>query len=51
LEERVANVVELLDPVARVGLPALASEQREDPDAVADAYGPAYEALLAAAFD
>jgi predicted P-loop ATPase/GTPase len=51
LEERVANVVELLDPVARVGLPALASEQREDRDAVADAYGPAYEALLAAAFD
>jgi len=51
LEERVGNVVELLDPLARVGLPALTSAERDDPDTVAEAYGHAYEALLAAAFD
>jgi predicted P-loop ATPase/GTPase len=51
LEERVAHVVELLEPVAQVGLPALPSEERSDPGAVADAYSHAYEALLATAFD
>ncbi|WP_254830759.1 ATPase [Haloglomus salinum] len=51
LEERVGNVIELLEPRARVELPALTGAEREDPDRVAEAYGPAYEALLAAAFD
>jgi predicted P-loop ATPase/GTPase len=51
LEERVEHVVELLEPRAQVALPALTSEERDDPAAVADAYAPAYEALLATAFD
>jgi predicted P-loop ATPase/GTPase len=51
LEERVGRVTDLLEPVARTALPALTGEERDDPDAVAEAYGPAYEALLAAAFD
>ncbi|MFB6206654.1 MAG: ATPase [Haloglomus sp.] len=51
LEERVDNVVELLSSTARVDLPALTSAERNDPDAVADAYSPAYEALLATAFE
>lgn len=49
LEERVEDVVELLDSVATVELPALTGDERADPDAVADAYAPAYEALLAVA--
>jgi predicted P-loop ATPase/GTPase len=51
LEERVEHVVGLLEPRAQVGLPALTGAEREDPGAVADAYTPAYEALLATAFD
>jgi predicted P-loop ATPase/GTPase len=51
LEERVGNVIELLEPRARVELPALTGAERDDPATVAEAYGPAYEALLAAAFD
>ena len=51
LEERVDRVTDLLEPVARTALPALPAEERDDPEAVADAYGPAYDALLAAAFD
>jgi predicted P-loop ATPase/GTPase len=51
LEERVGNVMELLDPRAQVGLPALTATERDDPGTVADAYGPAYEALLATAFE
>lgn len=51
LEERTAAVVDLLEPTARVGLPALSADERADPAAVADAYDPAYRALLAAAFD
>ncbi|WP_254822359.1 ATPase [Haloglomus halophilum] len=51
LEERVAHVIELLEPRARVALPALTGAERDDPDTVAEAYGPAYEALLATAFD
>ncbi|EMA24325.1 hypothetical protein [Haloarcula argentinensis] len=51
LEERVPNVVDLIERVAAVRLPALDSEQRSDPAAVADAYDHAYDALLACAFD
>jgi len=51
LEERVPNVVDLIEQVAAVRLPALDSEQRNDPAAVADAYDHAYDALLACAFD
>jgi predicted P-loop ATPase/GTPase len=48
LEERVDHVIELLDPVASVTLPALSSEERNDLAVVADAYSEAYDALLAA---
>ncbi|MBX0285337.1 ATPase [Halomicroarcula sp. F28] len=51
LEERVANVVDLIDRAGAVRLPALDSETRKDPQAVADAYDHAYDALLATAFD
>ena len=51
LEERVTNVVDLIDSAGAVRLPALDSDQRADPAAVADAYEHAYEALLATAFD
>lgn len=51
LEERVRNVVELIEEVDRQPLPALGSKQRKDPAAVADAYGRAYDSLLAAATD
>ena len=51
LEERVSSVVELLEPVVSVELPALGTSARRDPTAVADAYEPAYDALLAAAFE
>lgn len=51
LEERVANVVDLIDPVASVELPALPDSERGDPAAVADAYGHAYDALVAAALE
>jgi predicted P-loop ATPase/GTPase len=46
LEERVGNVVSHVDPVATVGLPALPSDERTDPDAVAERYGEAYAALV-----
>jgi len=46
LEKRVQDVVELIDPVATVELPPLTEEERTDPAAVADAYGPAYERLF-----
>jgi predicted P-loop ATPase/GTPase len=51
LEERVESVTELIDRKAAVSLPALSSEERADPAAVADAYEHAYDALLAAAFE
>ncbi len=47
LEERVGDVIELLDPAATVELPPLTAAEREDPAAVAEAYEPAYEALMA----
>lgn len=46
LEERVDNVVGLLDPAASVTLPALSSEERGDTGTVAEAYGAAYDAVL-----
>ncbi len=46
LEERVADVVGLIDPVATASLPPLRSDTRGDPDAVADAYAGTYQALL-----
>jgi predicted P-loop ATPase/GTPase len=49
LEERVTNVVDLIEAVDRLSLPALGSEQRHDPAAVADAYGHAYRSLVDAA--
>jgi predicted P-loop ATPase/GTPase len=49
LEQRVPAVVDLLDPIASVSLPALSGEVQQDPTAVAKAYGPAYDELLAAA--
>jgi predicted P-loop ATPase/GTPase len=49
LEETVNDVLDLIEPRARVELPALTGEQRSDPAAVADEYAPAYEALLAVA--
>jgi hypothetical protein len=51
LEERVGNVVDLIEQTAAVRLPALTSAERNDPTAVADAYDHAYDALLATAFD
>jgi len=51
LEERVESVVELIDRAGAVRLPALDAETRTDPEAVADAYDHAYDALLATAFD
>jgi predicted P-loop ATPase/GTPase len=49
LEERVPAVVEHLDPVERLSLPALSSDERADPNAVADAFAEAYRALEAVA--
>ncbi|WP_254278707.1 ATPase [Haloarcula marina] len=51
LEERVGKVVDLIDRTSAVRLPALDGETRADPEAVADAYAHAYDALLATAFD
>ncbi|MEF8790035.1 MAG: ATPase [Haloarculaceae archaeon] len=49
LEESIRDVLDLIEPRARVELPALTGEQRADPAAVAAEYAPAYEALLAVA--
>jgi predicted P-loop ATPase/GTPase len=49
LEERVPNVVELIDAEGAVPLPALSSDERADPATVAAAYDEAYDALLAVA--
>lgn len=51
LEKRVPDVIEPLEPVARVSLPPLSGREREDPALVAAAYEPAYDALLEAARD
>ncbi|MWV38977.1 ATPase [Natrialba sp. INN-245] len=49
LEKRVPDVLEYLDPLERVGLPALGSDQRSEPERIARAYNEAYDALLEAA--
>jgi predicted P-loop ATPase/GTPase len=49
LEERVDDVVDLIDPVSERGLPPLAGDQRGSPETIAEAYEPAYEELLAVA--
>ena len=46
LEKRVPDVLDYLDPLERVRLPALGSDERTDPAAVARAYENAYDALL-----
>jgi predicted P-loop ATPase/GTPase len=46
LEERVGSVEKLVDPEETADLPPLDGETRENPSAVADAYGAAYERLL-----
>ncbi|GAB3674608.1 ATPase [Halopiger thermotolerans] len=51
LEKRVPDVLEYLDPLERVRLPPLSDAARDDPARIADAYGEAYDALLAAAKD
>ncbi|SFS07455.1 Predicted P-loop ATPase/GTPase [Halomicrobium zhouii] len=51
LEERVGSVVDLVESAATVQLPALDGDDRNDPAAIADAYEPAYDALLGTAFD
>ena len=48
-EEHTDAVTGMVDPLATVDLPALGGEERGDPDRVASAYGPAYEALFEAA--
>ncbi|AFO56544.1 MULTISPECIES: ATPase [Natrinema] len=49
IEKRVPDVLDYLDPLERVSLPALGSDRRADPERVARAYADAYEALLEAA--
>ncbi len=49
LEERVDSVVELADPVETSALPPLDSQQRNNPDAIADEYDDAYDQFLAVA--
>jgi predicted P-loop ATPase/GTPase len=51
LEVRVDRVLTFIEPRATVELPALESETRARPERVANAYAPAYEALLTAAFE
>jgi predicted P-loop ATPase/GTPase len=46
LEERVGRVVEMLDPLARVELPALSGGARDDPAQIAAANREAYDELL-----
>jgi predicted P-loop ATPase/GTPase len=46
LEERVADVVAPIEPIATAPLPPLGTEERTDPGAVAEAYAGAYEALV-----
>ncbi|MEF8880923.1 MAG: ATPase [Halapricum sp.] len=49
LEERVADVTELVDPIETIRLPPLRAETRHDPAAITDVYEAAYDALLSAA--
>jgi predicted P-loop ATPase/GTPase len=47
LEERVGDVIDLLEPVGTAELPPLTAAQRDEPAAIAEAYAAAYETLLA----
>ncbi|QLG48198.1 ATPase [Natrinema halophilum] len=49
LEKRVAHVLDYLDPLDVLHLPALSSDGRADPERIALAYGEAYDALLESA--
>ncbi|SEP94209.1 ATPase [Natrinema salaciae] len=49
IEKRVPNVLEYLEPLERVRLPALGGDERDDPARISRAYANAYEALLDAA--
>ena len=49
LEEHTGTVTGMIEPLATTRLPALSGEERGDPEAVADRYEPAYDALLDAA--
>lgn len=49
LEERVENVVTLLEPASRVTLPPLGSDKLADPGRIADAYEHAYDDILSVA--
>lgn len=51
LEERVASVVDLVDPEATVQLPPLVSEHQQDSRAIAAAYEPAFDELIRTALD
>jgi len=46
LEERVADAVAPIEPIAAIELPPLGAEARANPDEVAGAYAEAYEALV-----
>lgn len=46
LEERVGEVTDLIDPLETVELPPLTNDERADPDAVADRYAVAYDAMV-----
>ncbi|WP_265112009.1 ATPase [Halosolutus halophilus] len=46
LEKRVPDVLDYLKPLERVRLPPLPGDDRADPRRIADAYAPAYDALL-----
>jgi predicted P-loop ATPase/GTPase len=48
LEERVPTVLDTVESTATVHLPAVGKKTQSDPEAVADAYAEAYDALLAA---
>jgi predicted P-loop ATPase/GTPase len=51
LEVHVDRVLELIEPRATVELPALTGEAQTESERIANAYAPAYEALLATALD
>lgn len=46
LEERVPDVVELLEPTTTIELPPLGKDTREDPEGIAEAYADAYSVLV-----
>ena len=51
LEERVADVLDLIEPKATLSLSPLSGEERGDPEVVADAYAEAYDRLVATALE